>query len=320
MFRGAPCRYASAGSPSEFFGGRVRSVSDQCQIHVGSAAVGGIVLSMESVGEDVLLLAIKPDGRLGTTTLRFALAGSELVRLAARRQVDVVKDRIIVLDPRPTGDPELDLALGGIVAKSRPPRAKAWVQAPRRGIVEAYQGRLQAWGIIRAERRRGPLGLGTVTRWSVVDMARLADARYRLDTIAYSAGPVDSAQAALGGLAYAAGLPTVLYPGRDGKAARERLKAVAKRKDTTAPVRSAVDGAIQASTDSAVFAAGNAATDASVDAAIQASTNAAIAASIDAAVSASIDAAVSASIDAAVSASVDASASHHSGGGSVGHH
>lgn len=283
---------------------------------------------MESLGEDILLLAIKPDGRLGTTTLRYALAGSELVRLAARRRVDVVKDRIIVLDPRPTGDPELDLALGGIVAKSRPPRAKAWVQAPRRGIVEAYQGRLQAWGIIRADRRRGPLGLGTVTRWSVLDTSRLADVRYRLDTIAYSAGPVDSAQAALGGLAYAAGLHKVLYPGRDGKAAQERLKAVAKRKDTTAPVRSAVDGAIRASTDSAVFAAGNAAIDASTDAAIQASTNAAInaatdaaiAASIDAAVSASIDAAVSASIDAAVSASVDASASHHSSGGSVGHH
>lgn len=289
---------------------------------------------MEALGEDILLLAIKPDGRVGSTTLRYALAGSELVRLAARRRVDVVKDRIIVLDPRPTGDPELDLALGSIVAKSRPPRAKAWVQAVRRGIVEAYQGRLEVRGIIRADRRRGFLGLGTITRWSVVDTARVADVRYRLDTIAYGAGPVDSAQAALAGLVYAVGLHKVLYPGRDGKAAQERLKAVAKRKENTAPVRSAVDGTIRASTDStnsAVLAAGNAATDAATYAAIQASTaaatdaatNAAIDASIraatDAAIAASIDAAVSASIDAAVSASVDASAAHHSGG-SAGHH
>ncbi|MEY9926159.1 hypothetical protein ABH926_000781 [Catenulispora sp. GP43] len=261
---------------------------------------------METLGEDLLLLAIKPDGRLGSTSLQYALAGSELVRLASRRRVDVVKDRIVVLDPRPTGDPNLDVALSGIAAKSRPPGAKAWVGAPRRGIIKIYQEQAEARGVVRADRRPGFLGLGTVTRWAVADVGRLADVRSRLDTIAYSAGPVDSAQAALGGLVYAAGLHKVLYPGRAGKAAQDRLKTVARKKGDTAPIRSAVEGAIRASTDSAVHAA----TDAATAAAIQASVDAATAAAIQA------------SVDAAVSASIDASASHsgHSSGGGAGHH
>ncbi|GAA2000950.1 GOLPH3/VPS74 family protein [Catenulispora subtropica] len=285
---------------------------------------------MDTLGEDILLLAIKPDGRFVSTDLGYALAGSELVRLAVRRRVDVVKDRIHVLDPTPTGDPNLDAALGSIVGKPRPPGAKSWVGSPRRRIVEAYRAQMEAAGVIHADRSRGFLGLVTITRWTVLDVARQAEVRARLDAIAFSGGPVDSAQAALGGLVYAVGLHTVLYPGRPGKPMRERLKAVAKKR-TTAPVRSAIDGAIRASTDSAVSAAGDAAIQASVDAAtaaaidasVQAATDAAIAASIDAAVNASIDAAVSASIDAAVSASVDAATSHshsHDGGGGGGHH
>jgi hypothetical protein len=276
---------------------------------------------METLGEDILLLAIKPDGKLGTESLQYALAGSELVRLAVRRRVDVVKDRIIVLDDTPTGDPNLDVALSGIAAKYRPPRAKSWVRYPRRRIVETYQDQLEARGVVRADRRPGFLGLGTVTRWTVMDTERLAEVRSRLDTIADSTGPVDSAQAALGGLVYAVGLHSVLYPGRAGKTAQNRLKAVAKKRDNTAPVRSAVEGAIRASTDSAVSAVS--AVSASTDAAISAASAAAVQASIDAATAAAIAAAVSASVDAAVGAAVDASAGHggdsgHSGG--AGHH
>lgn len=260
---------------------------------------------METLGEDILLLAIKPDGKLGSASLRYALAGSELVRLAVRRRVDVVKGRIIVVDPTSTGDPNLDLALNSIAAKARPPAAKAWVGAPRRRIVGTYQDQLEARGVLRADRRPGFLGLGTVTRWAVADMGRLAEVRSRLDAVACSAGPVDSAQAALGGLVYAAGLPKVLYPGRTGKAAQDRLKAVAKKRGDADRMRSAVEGSLGASSDSAVAAA--------VDASVRAAADAAIAASIDAAVSASIDAAISASVDAA-------SHSGHGDGGGASHH
>jgi hypothetical protein len=43
---------------------------------------------METLGEDLLLLAVRPDGKLGASAkLRFGLSGSELVRLAAARRV-----------------------------------------------------------------------------------------------------------------------------------------------------------------------------------------------------------------------------------------
>ena len=48
-----------------------------------------IVTVMETLAEDLLLLAVRPNGKLGAAPkLRFGLSGSELVRLAAARRVD----------------------------------------------------------------------------------------------------------------------------------------------------------------------------------------------------------------------------------------
>ena len=261
----------------------------------GSAAT---VVRMESLGEDIVLLAVKPDGHLGAwDKLRFALAGSELVRLAAARRVEVVDKRIVLADAGPVEDPFLAAALADIRRSKRPPRAVDWVtRHGRQRLVDEYLARLTEAGVIRAERRK-VLGLFTATRWYVVDIGRQGNVRSRLDEIARGSGPVDSAQAALGGLVHAVQLDAVLYPGRDGKAARQRLKAIARRDAT----------AIRASTDAAIRAATQAAT----DAAIQASTDAAIQASVQA----SIDAAVSAS----VTATHDAGHSGH-GGAAGGHH
>ena len=252
---------------------------------------------MESLGEDIVLLAVKPDGHLGAwDKLRFALAGSELVRLAARRRVEVVDKRIVLVDSGPVEDPFLAAALADIRRSKRPPRAADWVtRHGRQRLVDEYLARLTEAGVIRAERRK-VLGLFNATRWYVVDISRRAEVRSRLDEIARGSGPVDSAQAAFGGLVHAVQLDTVRYPGRDGKAARQRLKAIARRDSTANAVRS-----------SAVDAAAHAAT----DAAIQASTDAAIQASVQA----SIDAAVSAS----VTATHDAGHSGH-GGAAGGHH
>jgi Golgi phosphoprotein 3 (GPP34) len=67
---------------------------------------------MQTLGEDLVLLSINPrSGRLANATrLRFGLLGSELVRLAASRRVDITGGRIVVLDSGPTGDRELDAA------------------------------------------------------------------------------------------------------------------------------------------------------------------------------------------------------------------
>ncbi|MFC4034301.1 GPP34 family phosphoprotein [Streptomyces polygonati] len=272
---------------------------------------------METLGEDILLLAIRPNGTIGASAeMRFALSGSELVRLAGERRIEIVKDRIVVLDSAPTGDALLDAALLSIGSSRRPPRPKAWVARERKRLVETYLERLAAAGVVRAERRKA-LGLFPVTRWAVVDVGRLAGVSARLDGIARSSGPVGSAEAALGGLVHAIGLDALLYPGWDGRAARRRLKEIARRDRTAKAVRAAADGVGDAASHISTAAASAAATDAAVGAA----TDAAIRASVQAATDAAVSAAVDSAVDSAISASVDAThhaATHDSGGG--GHH
>lgn len=223
---------------------------------------------METLGEDLVLLAMTHEGKVGVADkLRFGVAGSELVRLAAAQRVDVVDGRIVVLSRSRTGDARLDAALADIERSKRPPKAGAWVARDRPGLVESYLEQLVSQGVVRAERRKR-FGIFTVTRWFVIDSGRVAQARDRLDAVARSSGPIDSSQAALGGLAHAIELDVLLYPLHEGPAnesARERLEQIAEADPAAATVRSTAE---------------QAAVDASIDAAMAASVNAAVSASV----------------------------------------
>ena len=168
---------------------------------------------METLGEDLVLLSIRPDnGTIATKSrLGYGLRGSELVRLAASGRAVITGDRIVVLDGQPTGDEQLDAALASLAGARRPPRPKTWVGHPGSQIVDTYLARLAAAGVIRAERRT-LLGFIPVLRWRIADTARPADARARLDAIARATGPVDTAQAAFAGLASASGLARCSTP------------------------------------------------------------------------------------------------------------
>jgi hypothetical protein len=258
---------------------------------------------MDEIGDDLLLLTVSTDGTLALPAkLRFGLAGSELVRLAAARRVDIVRRRIVVRDTTPTGDPLLDEALASM-SGGRGPAAKAWVARHRAGLVGRYLARAEAAGIIRADRRKA-LGFIPVTRWTVVDSARAAQARARLVAAAEGSGPLDPAQAALAGLASAIDVTRRVFPGLAGAAARKRLRKAARREPVAADATRAV-------TD-----ASGAAQRAATDAATRAATDAAVRAATDAAISAAVDAAT----QAAISAATDAA--HHAGGhgGAAGGH
>lgn len=263
---------------------------------------------MDELSDDLLLLAARADGRLLIPEkLRFGLAGAELVRLAAAGRVNVVRGRIEVIHSLSTGDPLLDEALASMGASrglaGRGPTAKAWVARHRPGLVKRYLERAETAGTIRAERRKA-LGFIPVTRWTVVDTARAAEARARLEAVAASTGVVDSAGAALAGLATAIGVTSRVFPGMAGAAARKRLRQAAKGDAASeATARAARDDTAKAVSD-----ATRAATAAATDAAISAATDAAVQASIDAATQAAVSAAHSASH----------SASH--GGATGGHH
>lgn len=256
---------------------------------------------MDSLGDDLALLSVSPaDGRVTTAQkLGFGLMGSELVRLAAASRLTITDGRVSVTDRSPCADPALDAALASLAGSRREVRAKWWVGHPRQYIIGAYLERLAAAGTLQAERRTR-LRVFSVTRWRVVDAGCQAAARARMDAVALSAGPVTTTQAALGGLAHATGLGTVLYPGRDGRPARARLERIAKGDEAVAAVQEAGSG------DAAgqAVAAANQAARAAADAAASAATQAAI------------DAATSAAVHAATHAAHSAG---HAGGGGHGH-
>ncbi len=234
-----------------------------------------IVIIMDDLGDDLLLLAVRADGRLTLPDkLRFGLAGSELVRLAAAGRVNIAAGRIEVLGTAPTGDPLLDDALASMGDGGRGPTAKAWVARHRPGLVKRYLARAESAGIVRAERRK-TLGFIPGTWWIVVDTGRAAQARGRLEAVAANTGSVDSPQAALAGLASAIGVTGLVFPGRAGAAARKRLREVAKGDPASGATRAATDAASRAATDAAVSAATDAAVNAAVDAATQAAVSAA---------------------------------------------
>jgi hypothetical protein len=267
---------------------------------------------MDTLGEDLVLLSIRPDnGTIATKSrLGYGLRGSELVRLAASGRVGITGDRIVVLDGQPTGDEQLDAALASLAGARRPPRPKTWVGHPGSQIVDTYLARLAATGAIRPERGT-VLAFVPVARWRIADSARAADARARLDAIARATGPVDTAQAAFAGLASASGLGPVLYPGWANRQLRRRLERIAKGELTQAAGPAATVHATRA-TDAAARAAVQAAT----DAATQAATDAVTAAATQAAT----HAAVSAAVHAAHHAASDGGHGGHGGGGGGGHH
>lgn len=258
---------------------------------------------LDSLGEDLVLLSVSPaDGRIATAQkIGFGLMGSELVRLAAAGRITIESNRIMVRDRTPCGDAELDAALYSMADVRRGVRPKAWVSRPRRGICDAYLARLVAAGAVRAEQGTR-LGILPVTRWRIADPVRATGARARLDAIALSDGPVDSAQAAYAGLAHAVGLGALLYPGWGNRQVRRRLERIAKGEWSAA-----------AATGAASDAAGRAAADAA-RLSVAAASQAAIQAANQAAIQAAVDAATSAAVDAAHHAATD------SGAGAHGHH
>ncbi|HEX4791531.1 MAG TPA: GPP34 family phosphoprotein [Actinospica sp.] len=223
---------------------------------------------MQTLGDDIVLLALRQDGKFHTAAgqrLRLAVSGAELVELAAARHITIERGRVVVIDPSPTGDARLDAALADIQRSRRAPKASDWVAKQRSKHLGGYLAALAAEGVLRPERRK-LLGVLPSVRWPAADPGRVDAARARLDAIALSDEPADAVHAALGGLVHAIGLDKALYPGREGHSARRRLKLVAERDPASGAVHDAVRASVDASVDAAVEASVHAAIHASVHA------------------------------------------------------
>jgi hypothetical protein len=225
------------------------------------------------LGSDLVLLAIHPrTGRIrAQSQLAFGLMAAELVDLAALGRLRIENGRVVLTESpaAATGNEDLDAALASIAAARRPPKPATWVGKPRRHIIDSYLARMSATGIVtRSPDRRA--------RWQVLDLAATAAAMSKLDAVASGRGPLDPAQAALGGLAHATGLDRAIYPGLANRHVRKHMRQIAKGQWTPAVVDAAddADQAAQAASQAVV----NAAIQAAVKAAMQAAASAAAAA------------------------------------------
>ena len=187
--------------------------------------------------EDLVILAVgaKPRGGPNNGKLpwrfRYGMGGAVLVTLTLAGRVEVADGHIVVRDPSPLGDPDLDEALAGLAALRAIPAAE-WMADMPAGFVTAYFERLEAAGVLRSEtvwllfiaRRKG---------YRLVDPCYFENLRAALRTAVTGTGPVESSMAALAGLVHAGDIAPLLYPGRENTSVRAKLAELAGRDPAT---------------------------------------------------------------------------------------
>ncbi len=111
---------------------------------------------MLNLAEELLLLALE-DGRgrinsAASASLPFGLAGAMLMDLILSERPGTEQDRVVVLDPSPTGDGLLDDALREIGAARKPRGAEHWVRVlGGRWPKDQVTDRLMARGVLRRQ-------------------------------------------------------------------------------------------------------------------------------------------------------------------------
>ncbi len=218
------------------------------RLALSSHTVGG----MDSLAEDLVLLAIDPGNGVVHSYghLHYGIAGAELVALAEAGHIDLADDKIIVTGlAASTGDPDLDATLASLGAARRPPKARGWIGKSRGRATKTYLTRLVEAGAIERSNR-------LLVRYTVIDMARSASLRSRVDAVALDAGPADSEQQAYAALVSAVGLAAQLYRGWDNRGVRKRMHQLAKTHWAASAVQRAVAAADSTAAGAGAAAAG----------------------------------------------------------------
>lgn len=231
---------------------------------------------MPSLPEDLVILAVGakprggPDNGKLPSRLRYGMRGAVLVALALAGRVEVGDGQIIVRNPAPLGDPNLDEALAGLAAVRAVPVAD-WMADIPAGWATAYFERLEAAGVLRSEtvwllfiaKRKG---------YRLVDPGYFGRLRAALHAAVTGPGPAEPSLTALAGLVHAGHIADLLYPGHENASLRARLAELAgqnpaitvpgTRSETTAadPFRQVAQAAVHSAVHHSVHAAVSAAT------------------------------------------------------------
>lgn len=190
-----------------------------------------------TMGLDILLLSVDPHLRIVRERryTGYAMRAADLMELAVARRVET-RGRwskwIHVLDARPTGEPLLDASLASLATSRKRVNPADWMcRQPGRGAVTDGLALLEAQDAVRLYSRRLNRRL-TLIEPALLDPARQAQVRARLDRFIAAGGAADVLDWALAGLVHECDL---WIPGHYDRAAQRLYKEAARGKRGTDP-------------------------------------------------------------------------------------
>ena len=160
-----------------------------------------------TLGLDILLLSVDPDLQIVREReyTGHAMRAADLIELAVARRVELHGrwvTWVTVVDARPTGEPLLDAALAALGTSGKRLMPTDWMsRPPGAGAVEEGLAVLAAQGAVRLHSRRLN-SRRTLTEATLLDPARQARIRARLDRFAADEATADVLDWALAGLVY----------------------------------------------------------------------------------------------------------------------
>ncbi|PFG34067.1 GOLPH3/VPS74 family protein [Sanguibacter antarcticus] len=206
--------------------------------------------SMILVEEVALLLVHEISGRavVDPSRINLALAGAVLLDLVASGQVEVAgpgeqvkAGRLVVRDPRPTGEPLLDEALRRIGAVT-PRTPENMLLELHKGLREEVLARLVARGLLRSEEKR-ILRIFRIRSWPSTGSAEEKTLRTALYDVLVIGRSATTHEAAIVSMLHAVDrVPTVLGAvGVNARELRRRAKVVGDGGVADQAVRRAID-------------------------------------------------------------------------------
>ena len=183
-----------------------------------------------TLGLDILLLCIDPNLRMvrDREYTGHAMRAADLIELAVAHRVTLIGrwvKWITVVDAEPTGEPLLDASLAALATAPKRLMPTDWMaRQPAAGVVEAGLAVLAEQGAVRLYSRRVTSRL-RLTEPELLDPARQAGVRARLDRYAAAGGSADVLDWALAGLVHQCNL---WIPGHFDRAAQRQYKEAAR--------------------------------------------------------------------------------------------
>lgn len=181
--------------------------------------------------------------RLGRPTLDYGLAGALLLELTLAGRVEVADDRLVVTDPTPVGQRQLDDALTRIATEPKRRKPKDWVSRLAKDLPEQVLDGLVTAGVLRRDSDK-VLWIFPRTRYPSTTGAEPAvetQARQRMVAAVAADGPVDGRTAALIGLVRAVGLDRKLFAELPKEHVKRRLTEIAAGDWASAATKKAIE-------------------------------------------------------------------------------